>query len=262
MNHSHATTSPVKGNPRSAATTTIDIRAGLLATVFLLGLCCAHGVSAAIITSSLGNTTSGLNDGDIPPTFLLGSIQSGQAAPFDQGCGSDVLASIGNCSASWTFSYGVLAEPIISASLSIGIVDHDSNASGSQLLSYGLDGNDLTASLDALFEESGDGLDGMYNVYTIDLTGFFAALTDGSASVSIALQGPGLITPLFPLPGPNPPTETATNGANLIYSSLSIETQPAQPVPEPGSLVLATLGLLGIGIFRRRRAVTGARMPL
>ena len=99
------------------------------------------------------------------------------------------------------------------------------------------------SSLDTLFEGSG-GLDGQYNVYTVDLASVFGLLSDGIATVALNLDGPGLVTPLFPLPGPNPPVETTTNGANLIYSTLSIETRDSGEVPLPGSLSLVLLALL------------------
>ena len=109
-------------------------------------------------------------------------------------------------------TYAALTDPVVSASLTLGIYDHDSSASGSQLALFTVDGNDLTATLDTQFEAGGGSLDLEYNVYSVDLTGLFGDLTDGMVSVVLNLDGPGLVTPLFPLPGPNPPEETDTNG--------------------------------------------------
>jgi hypothetical protein len=209
--------------------------------------------SSAVIVSNLGNTASGLSDGDKPIVPVLGAIQAGQPAPFDTGYGTDGLFG-GNFMQGWTHNYAPIVDSVLSATITIGIADHDSAASGSQVDMFTLDGNPLTAALDALFE-AGGGDDLEYNVYSLALPGsFFAALEDGTVAVQLNLGGPGLVQTLFPLPGPNPPTETSTNGAFLIFSSLEIETG-VLPVPEPGTfLLLATVGaLLGAVSLRRRK---------
>jgi hypothetical protein len=210
--------------------------------------------NAAMIISDLGNTASSLNDGDKPSVVpdLVGA-QGGQPAPFDMGYGTDGLFA-GNFMQGWTHNYAPIVDTILSATVRIGIADHDSAASGSQLGLFTLDGNPLTTELDALFE-AGGGADTEYNVYSLALPGsIFADLADGSMTAQLNLAGPGLVTPLIPLPGPNPPTETTTNGAFLIFSTLEIETGVV-PVPEPGTLLLmSTFGiLLGAKPLRRRR---------
>jgi hypothetical protein len=211
---------------------------------------------AATITSSLGNTASGFSDGNKPAAFLVGGAQAGQPAPFNQSYGNDELGP--NFSETWTHSFGAIADPILSASITIGIYEHDSAASGSQLSLFSVDSTDLTAELDAMFEALGDGEDGEYNEYSLALPGTaFAALADGSALVSLTLDGPGLVTPLFPLPGPNPPEERDNNGANIIFSSLSITTRDAGVIPEPSTLVIwSVLGAMGLVFARRRRKKT------
>jgi hypothetical protein len=212
----------------------------------LLAMLLAGSVAQAVVVT-LGNDAPGFDDGDVPTTPELAAAQSGSPAPFDTGLGNDVLASIGDFSASWTFSYVAPADPISSASLTIGIADHDSAAAGSQLSSFVIDGNGLTAELDALFEAAGGAGDGEYRVYALDLPGsLFADLADGSASVALGLTGPGLVTPLFPLPGPNPPEPTDTNGAHLVFARLEVEA-----VPEPTLMLLCTLALLGTGVALR-----------
>jgi len=105
-----------------------------------------------------------------------------------------------------------------------------------------------------LFEAGGGAADAQYNEYTIALgAGLFSDLADGSSLVSLALQGRGLVPDLFG----GGFQETSTNGANLIFSTLTIETEDAQTVPEPGSLVLASLGFLLLGIIYRRREFQG-----
>jgi len=231
------------------------IRINFLMAVFLLALGGFQAATAATITTTtLGNTTPGFNDGDTPDVFPDVIVaQTGQDAPFNAGCGGDVIE---NCSTGWLFSYGALADPILSASLTLGIVDHDSDAGGSQLGSFTLDTfSDLTARLDTEFEATGGG-DGMYNVYTIDLAGFFADLADGSALISLALQGNGLqtCTLVFICPGAPVVSETAFNGANLIFSTLTIETQDTTipPVPIPAAAPLFLSAIAAFSLYRRR----------
>lgn len=223
------------------------ITAAAWAAACVLGLTVAGPASAAMINVSLGNTSPGFNDGDTPPLVPdILNAQAGQPAPFDSGKGGDVTS---NLNESFTFSYSAIASPIVSASLTLGILDHDSAASGSQLASYLLDGNDLTADLDALFE-GGGGTDGEYNIYTLTLgSGLFADLADGSLLVALALTGPGLQTNLLT----GAVTETGFNGAHLIFSTLSITTRDVPAVPEPGSLALFAFGLLGLAAARRLR---------
>ena len=179
----------------------------------------------------------------------------GSPAPFDTSYGTDGLFG-GNFSQTWTHSFGAIAEQILSASITIGIVDHDSAASGSQLSLFSVDSTGLTSELDVLFEAAGNGEDGEYNVYSLALpVSAFTDLADGSALVSLSLAGPGLVTPLFPLPGPNPPVETTTNGANIIFSTLSITTRDSVAViPEQSAfLIWSMLAALGLTVAWRRR---------
>ena len=210
--------------------------------------------SAAMIQSDLGNTAPGFSDGDKPSVVpQLATAQAGQPATFDMGYGNDVFPA-SSFVQGWTHNYGPIIDPILSATITIGIADHDSAASGSQLGLFTLDGNSLTMALNALFEASG-GADTEYNVYSLALPGsIFADLADGSMTAQLNLTGPGLVTPLFPLPGPNPPIESAGNGAFLIFSTLKIETGVA-PVAEPGTLLLLSTFamLLGVMPSRRRR---------
>ncbi len=210
--------------------------------------------TAAVIISDLGNTTSGLSDGDKPTVPALATVQSGQPAPFDTGYGNDILDD-SNFMQSWMHSYGPIVDSILSATITIGIADHDSAASGSQLALFTLDGNPFTAALDALFEAGGGSEDTEYNVYSLVLPGsLFADLADGTITAQLDLDEPGLVTPLFPLPGPNPAVDSTSNGAFLIFSTLEIETG-VTPVPEPGTLsLMTTFGiLLGAWSLRRRR---------
>ncbi|MDH3388026.1 MAG: hypothetical protein OEN02_08975 [Gammaproteobacteria bacterium] len=203
--------------------------------------------SAATITITLGNDTPGFSDGSVPPLIpqILGA-QSGQPAPFDVGKGSDLFA---NLSESWTFNYGAIADPITAATLTLGIVDHDSAATGSQVGSFSIDGNDLTGVLDAAFETGGGSADGEYNVYSLSLgASTLLDLLDGSALVNLALAGPGLQTALFG----GAVSETANNGAHLIFSTLSIETAALPAIPIPAAAPLFATALALFGLYRRR----------
>ncbi len=209
---------------------------------------------------SLGNTASGFTNGSMQTVPAVGAAQGGQPAPFNGPIGTDGLFG-GDFTASWTFLYAP-TDPVTAALIEIGIFDHDSVAAGSQVAAFSVEGTDLTVPMNALFEgDPGDDLG--FNIYSLDITALLpdlSVLADGSTTVSLTLQGPHRITPLFPLPGPNPPQDAAgTNGANLIYSTLSLTTQPNnQPptdvVPEPTSVAIwSILGLLGFVVALRRR---------
>lgn len=213
----------------------------------------APSSNATIITSTLGSDpgTSGFADGQILSVFpdLIG-LPTLMAYDTNTN-GSDPIE---NYDSTWTHSFGAITDTIVSATLTLGIYDHDSASAGSQLGAFGLDGTDFTAALDGLFEGSG-GANNEYNVYSIALgAGFLGQLLDGTLSAALALSGtvesPGLL-PTFP------DQIDSFNGAQLIFSSLTIETRDASqppgpdPIPEPGALSLLLAGL-GILIARRK----------
>lgn len=207
---------------------------------------------AAIITSSVGNTTSGYADGDIVDVWDLAGIQGGQIAPFDQSYGLDIdLFGPGADPGllSWDFtSLLLITDPIISATLSIGLIDIDSIATGSQLDQFLIDGIDKTTELNDQFELKASVSD-EFNIFTIDLgPSFFASLADGSFSAGIDIGGKGSVFNLFPFPGGD--EDTDFNGINLVFSTLTIETgitpppPNPKPVPEPSTLVFFAFALL------------------
>lgn len=201
--------------------------------------------SAAPTQVTLGNAAPGFADGDTPPTVDLAAAQAGQPAPFASGIGNDVIGP--DFASSWLFSYAAPPDPIVAASLTLGLADHDSAASGEQLAHFEVEGIDLASALSAALESHG-GSDSEYNVYSVALpSSLFGQLEDGATFVELGLQGPGLLTPLFPLPGPNPPMESANNGAHLVFATLAFET-----VPEPNVASLAAGAVLGVLALRRR----------
>lgn len=182
-------------------------------------------------------------DGATPTTLAFLNAGLGEPVPFDGvTIGSD--ASGPNFSASWTFSYTALSN-VTAGSLILGIYEHDSAASGNQVQSFTLNGIDLTSELNTLFEAHG-GANREDNVYTLTLPSLtFAALSTGTATFALTLQGPGL-----GILG-----EITNNGAALDFSTLDVTSQGTQPppqVPEPttASLMLAAFSWL---IMRRRK---------
>ena len=149
--------------------------------------------------------------------------------------------------ANWTFNAygGPVVDPILSATIQIGLYDGDSVANGDQVASFTVDGVDLTAALNAVLEAT-PSQTGTEVHYTVSLSAAaLAELLDGSATVSLTLQGPG-----FGVLGDLP-----NNGAGVDFSILSITTDtgtnpPPTGIPEPGSAALAVLGL---GLLARRR---------
>lgn len=204
---------------------------------------------AMLIVSNLGNVSTGVANGTFLTTPQIAAIQNGQPAPFDQGYGSDLFGNQA-FSQGYTHTYGVIADPILAATLTIGIADHDSDATGSQLSQLLVDGFNATTPMDSAFEadsghENGTGTE--FNIYQIDLLAAgvsTAALADGSAPVQLDLQGPSLVWNLLL----QQRQERPGNGAFLISSTLAITT-----VPEPSSFVFLMIVALGATGYRWRR---------
>jgi hypothetical protein len=235
--------------------TMTKIRNKFLTATLLLALGGLQAAAAATFTTTLGNDTPGFSDGATPTAAQLIGAQGASPAPFDSGKGSELFA---NLSETWTFNYAAITDTILSASLILGIADHDSVASGLQVSSHDIDGNDLATGLNNKFEASGGG-NGEYNVYSLDLaSSIFADLADGSALVMLTLQGPGLQACAFIFSCDGNPvgtiSETDFNGAHLIFSTLTIETLdptiPAVPIPAAAPLFLSAIA--AFGLYRRR----------
>lgn len=156
--------------------------------------------------------------------FLAAS--AGEPAPFNDLCGYDGELP---CVASWTFSFA--PGSYLSATITLGIVDHDSQLPGDQLVSFDLNGIDLTAAMNAQFESYG-GAQVEAIVYSLAIPGgLLPALSSGNATFTINLSNSG---------GPG-------NGIGLDFSRLDLEA-----VPEPGTLGLGMSGLALFMLLRRR----------
>lgn len=175
-------------------------------------------------------------DGSFPSGVQgFNTPSAGEPAPFNMFKGSDSSQPF---SESWTFTYEGLPD-ITAASITLGIFDHDSQAPGSQISSFTVDGNNLTSILDTGFESTG-GVQNEYKVYEVKLPELvFSDLKDGSAKFSLTLQEPGLQEGLEISSG---------NGAGLDSATLKIEA-----VPEPSSaLGLLAFIALGTGSILKR----------
>lgn len=145
-------------------------------------------IAAADVSLTLGEQD--FADASTPTTGDFLTAGSGESSPFNGVfSGSDVTGP--NFSASWTFSYAPQS-PVLGASLTLGIYDHESAATGNQVASFKLNGIDLTIELNSLFESRG-GASREDNVYVLTLPGTtFASLGTGAAAFELSLQGPGL----------------------------------------------------------------------
>jgi PEP-CTERM motif len=177
-------------------------------------------------------------DGQALTTSQFTSAVASQPAPFNGFNGSGDAAGP-NFEASWSMSFSPPAQ-IGEVSLTFGIYDHDSAASGNQVSLFTAAGADLTAALNAAFEAHGGG-NREYNLYTLTLpSSTFATLASGSASFRLTLNGPGS----------GVLGSTAFNGAGLDFATLTLTPQT---IPEPGSVALFCAGVAALWFCSRRR---------
>jgi hypothetical protein len=204
----------------------------------------------ADIITSIGNTASSLTSGNTYTSSAILAAQSGQAAPFNASCGGDAGASGStNCSTSWTFNNAAIGSglTITGATLTIGIWDIDSGASGNQVANFAITGGDnLTSAFNTAAEalnSNAGSKNSEYDVFTFNLSSF-SALAAGNTALSLGLQGPGL----------GVLGNTGSNGASLIFSQLDIQTAvTGATVPEPSTWILLLTGLGSMMMLKRSR---------
>jgi hypothetical protein len=181
---------------------------------------------------------------------------TGATDPFNRFVGSDPeLGSALNFSTRWTFDVSRTGATLPGAvRLEIGLYDHDSAASGSQLDSFWLDpgtaaAQDLSPLLDAALEAPGVGEQQEYDVLAIDLPPAARAslFSSSSATFALALKGPALIQ----AKSGGVVEAAGSNGAGLDFARLTLTYGAA---PEPASALLCALAgawLAGARIGRR-----------
>lgn len=216
---------------------TIGLQRLVLAVVVLAGA--ADARAAVIVQQTLG-------DQDFANLAIVNSgvylpAATGEPNPFNQIFGGDATD---NGSFSWTFSYGPIATPIGSARLLMALYETESAATGNQIASFTLNGVDLTAQMQALHEATPGTSSQIVHYELVLPSTVFAQLTTGTATFSIALQGPGL-----GILG-----DTTFNGGGIDFSRLTIEdtATPPPPVPEPATMLLVAAGLAAVARSRRR----------
>jgi len=173
------------------------------------------GQAEAETTVTLGEQA--FRDGDMLIKQDYDSQQFSELSPFDGYKGNDAPSSSGgeSFSESWIFRYDARDHIISSASITIGIFQHDSAFDGNQVADFSVDGCDLTSESNSLFDSHGGRKDGdrsEYNIYTLGLPlELLPHLEDGKAIFALTLHNSikGIMT---------------ENGAGLDFSSLCIHS--------------------------------------
>jgi hypothetical protein len=110
-------------------------------------ICFGMTGTANALSITLGNQD--FTDGQLLPLNTYEAAQIGESGTFSFS-GSDA-GNGSNFARVWQFNYAPMT--VTSASITLGIYDHDSAASGEQVQVFSVDGgNDFTAALNSLFD--------------------------------------------------------------------------------------------------------------
>jgi hypothetical protein len=209
----------------------------IAAAGLIIALGAASTGQATVITQMLGtaNYTNSQTVGDA----VLASNPSGDPAPFDRLIGNKATGP--NPSTSFTFaSYGgPIASPISSATLEFGLYDAASPSPSTEVQFFTLNGIDNASVLTAALVAD-PATRSVETYYTLNLPGTdFAALATGSSTFALGFQGQG-----EGLLGPSPFILFG-----LDFATLTINTGPTPPIPEPPAILLLLTGLGGLVAF-------------
>lgn len=189
-------------------------------------LCLTTGSASAAVLQMLGDQDFADGQTTITAADISGNA-AGDPAPFNIIFGSDPGGGLGNISFTHNFAAPVGAT---SASIEIGLVDHDSFSAGEDTIDILFDG---VAQDTSIWEGiSSSPVSAHIRSMVVDL----ALLADGILNVQIVATSAG---------GTN-----TGNGIVVDFSKLSADVNGVIPLPASGLLLLSALGF---GALRRKR---------
>lgn len=203
--------------------------------LFAFAIVFSPGVFGATVSSLAGDRDSfgtGLPDGSTVSVLQI-TAPGGEDGDFDQWS----LALHG-----WTHTFDLAGETIVSAFLTLATLDVEDNGEGDGqgggpfdtiLL---VDGNEVAGAFDDVFTPVATAQSQIVpNITVFDLTGFLDSLVDGTLDVLVNSFA-----------GTNP------DFISIDYAELRIVTR-AVSVPEPATVWLSLLGIIGLALARSCR---------